>query len=132
MQKAAYFDITAFMALLSGGRNVLSLVETYRDFYTGANVVAALVGLDTYLTKKRIFKTSQLRSLLRGFKILEVTREDAEKAGEILGRLKAEGKDLGIDEALVAAQCMRRGLVLVTNKKVLVDFREPELEIKQI
>jgi predicted nucleic acid-binding protein len=132
LQRAAYFDVTAFMELLKGGKNVLAKVEDYREFYTGASVAAQLICSEEFLIGKKLLKKRQVRGMLEAVEILPLTREDAEKAGEILGKLKASGKHAGLDEGIVVAQCLRRGLTLVTNKKPFRDFKELNLSVDEI
>lgn len=133
MQKAAYFDIHALTHLLRGKKQILNIIETYREFYTGSLTITQLIGAEEYLVEKKISKEVNLRGLLDSFIILDFTREDAEKAGEIMGKVKAENKDISINEAIVAAQCFRRGLTLITGNKTFVNLKNAvKIEIKQI
>jgi predicted nucleic acid-binding protein len=120
------------MELLRGGKNVLAMIETYREFYTGANVMAQLIGGEEVLVERKTLKTRIARGLLESVEVLPFTREDAEKAGEIIGKLKTSGKHIGLDEAIVAAQCLRRGLTLITNKKLFKDFKDLNLKVEQV
>jgi len=129
--KAAYFDITAIMELLKGGKNILPKIEAYREFYTGANTAAQLVGMEEFLVEKKVLKAHELRGLLDSLNVLPFTKEDAEKAGEILGQLKAAGKNVSLEEARVVAQCIRRGLTLITNRN-LKDFEGLKLKEDRI
>ena len=132
MQKAAYFDVTAFMELLKGGKTILAKVENYREFYTGATVAAQLICGEELMVNKKVLKKRRIRGMLESVEVLPLTNADAEKAGEILGKLKATGKHAGLDEGIVAAQCLRRGLTLVTNKKPFKDFKEMNLRVDEI
>lgn len=129
MLKAAYFDITAIMELLTGNKGILAVVETYKEFHTGALTAAEIIGADEFLIGKKIVSSRKIRGLVESFKIIPVTKEDAEKAGEIIGRVKTVGKHIGIDEAVTAAQCFRKGLTLVTKNsafnqiKSIVDIK---------
>ena len=129
MLKAAYFDVTAVMELLRGDKGMLAIVETYKEFYTGALTVAEIIGADEFLVGKKIVGSRKTRGLVDSFKILPVTKEDSEKAGEIIGKVKASGKNIGIDEAITAAQCFRKGFTLVTKNstfnriKSIVDIK---------
>lgn len=124
MQKAAYFDITAIMELLKGEKNLLTVVETHKEFYTGALAVLEIVSADEFLFAKKLVKTQKHRELIGSFVVLPVTREDAEKAGEIVGKVKAAGKGIGMEEAVVAAQCFRKGLTLVTRNNSFNDIKK--------
>ena len=133
MPKAAYFDVSAVIELLKGGRDILSMVETHHDFYTGASVAATILGGEEYLYDKKLIKEKKLLGLLDSLKVIPVTREDAEKAGEIIGKMKASGRDIGLDDAIIAAQCYRKGLTLLTNKKSFKTLKTVVgLEIKEI
>lgn len=132
MQKAAYFDVTALMDLLKGGKNIISKVETYSEFYTGATVAAQLIAGEEFLVEKKVLKTRKIRGLLESIDIIPFSGEDAEKTGEIIGNFKAAGKNIGLDEAIVATQCLRRGITLVTNKKLFKDFKSMNLKVEQI
>ena len=132
MQKAAYFDITAFMELLKGGKNILSKIENYNEFYTGASVAAQLIGSEETLIGRKTLKKRSIRGILESVEILPFTKEDAEKTGEILGKLKSSGKNVGLDETIVIAQCLRKGLTLITNKKLFKDFKDINLQVEQI
>jgi len=117
--KAAYFDVTAIIELLRGDKGILAVVETYKEFYTGALAAAEIIGADEFLVGKKIVSSRKTRGLIESFKILPVTKEDAEKAGEMIGRVKSAGKHIGIDEAVAAAQCFRKGLILVTKNRAV-------------
>ncbi len=133
MQKAAYFDIHAITNLLRGKKGILNIIETYREFYTGSLIVTQLIGAEDYLVEKKITKDKNLRGLIDSFIILDFTREDAEKAGEIMGKVKSEGKDISINEAMVAAQCFRYGLTLITGNKTFNNLKNAvKLEIKMV
>lgn len=49
------------------------------------------------------------------FAVLDFDREDARRAGEIRAHLAAAGAPIGPYDALIAAQALARGLVLVTH-----------------
>lgn len=133
MQKAAYFDTSAFMDVLRGESGVLATVETFREFYTGAHVAAQLMGSEAALLERGTVKKSRAPGILGAVDILPFTEADAEKAGELIGKLKEDGKDVGLDEAMIAAQCTRRGLTLVTRRKQFRDFKKQGgLSLKEV
>jgi predicted nucleic acid-binding protein len=133
LQKAAYFDVSAFLELLRGGKDILATIETYRDFCTGATVAAQLIGGEECLLERKTLKKRRMQGLLGPVEVIPFCSEDAEKAGEVIGKLKAAGKDVGFEEAMVAAQCLRRGLTLVTNRKQFRDFKSVVgLEVQNI
>lgn len=124
MQKAVYFDIYAFISLMKGNKAIMDVIETHRDFYTGALTMAELISAEAEMPDKKTVKMGKFRELISAFTVLDFTKEDAEKAGEIIAKAKASGKDIGINEAIIAAQCARRGLVLVTENKGMFDMRD--------
>ncbi|MBR9689770.1 MAG: type II toxin-antitoxin system VapC family toxin [Candidatus Altiarchaeota archaeon] len=133
MPKAAYFDVTSILELLKGGRNILSVVETFQDFYTGANIAATLIGGEDHMVARKTKKKGKMRGLLDSLKVLPITRSDAEKAGEIIGKMKSSGRDVSLDDAIIVAQCSRKGLTLVTHRKNFKNFKtHVDLEIHEV
>lgn len=124
MQKAVYFDIYAFISLMKGNKAIMDVIETHRDFYTGAVTITELISAEAEIPDKKTVKMGKFRELISAFTVLDFTREDAEKAGEIIAKAKAAGKDIGINEAIIASQCARKGLVLVTEDKGMADLKD--------
>jgi predicted nucleic acid-binding protein len=124
LQKAVYFDIYAFISLMKGNKTIMEVIETHRDFYTGALTMAELISAEAEVPDKKTVKMGKFRELISAFTVLDFTKEDAEKAGEIIAKARASGKDIGINEAILAAQCARRGLVLVTENKGMQDLMD--------
>lgn len=56
-----------------------------------------------------------LEALLTQLNILDFTTQDAVHAGEIRESLRREGKPIGPNDMLIAAQALTRGLVMVTG-----------------
>jgi predicted nucleic acid-binding protein len=55
-----------------------------------------------------------LTELLSGLPYLETSREDFQKAGELLGSLRAKGFQIPATDGLIAALCLRNNLSLLT------------------
>jgi len=133
LPKAAYFDVSAIIELLKGGRDILSMVETYHDFYTGASVAATVLGGEEYMYEKKIIKERKVLGLLDSLKVIPFTKDDAIKAGEIIGKMKALGRDVGLDDAMIASQCYRLGITLLTNRKSFKTLKNAvSLELKEV
>ncbi len=63
-----------------------------------------------------------LRNFLRGpAGILRFDEEDAQVAGEVRAELERTGKTIGSYDTLIAAQCLRNDLIIVTSN--LYEFR---------
>ncbi|MBR9680353.1 MAG: type II toxin-antitoxin system VapC family toxin [Candidatus Altiarchaeota archaeon] len=133
MPKAAYFDVSAIIELLKGGRDILSMVETYHNFYTGASVAATILGGEEYMYEKKFIKNKKILGLLDSLEVIPFTEEDAQKTGEIIGKMKASGRDIGLDDAMIAAQCYRKGITLLTNRKSFKTIKNVvNLDLKEI
>ncbi|MBZ0274380.1 PIN domain-containing protein [bacterium] len=58
-----------------------------------------------------------LLPLLRELPFLEIDREDWQSAGELLNRLRSQGKTIPSNDALVAVLCLRHQMELLTLDK---------------
>jgi len=119
VRKGVYFDHTAIVGLLKGNKNLLRIIDEAPAFYTGAHVLALVCGAEEYMREKRFSKERKIPALLSNFKVLEIGKGEAMKAAEIIGSLKAEGKEIMLDEALSAAHVLLNGLVFVTSNREL-------------
>ena len=117
MLRGAYFDHTAIMEIVEGNRNVLKVVEETPAFYTGAHILALVCGAEEYMVEKKFYRERKIRTLIENFRILDITKEDAIKAAEIIGKMKAGGVEIALDEALTMSHAFLHNLVLVTKDK---------------
>ena len=58
-----------------------------------------------------------LEAALSALEFIPATREDFRQAGELLGGLRRRGATIPVSDGLIAAQCLRRDLVLLENDK---------------
>jgi len=95
----------------------LRIIDEAPDFYTGAHILAMVCGAEEYMLNKKFLKERKIRALLGNFKILGIEREEAIKAAEIIGELKASGEDITLEEAFTFAHLLLNGLILVTKNR---------------
>ena len=58
-----------------------------------------------------------LETALSALEFVPTSREDFQTAGELLGGLRRRGVTIPVTDGIIAAQCLRRGLVLLENDK---------------
>ena len=58
-----------------------------------------------------------LGAALSALDYVEATHEDFRQAGELLGSLRRRGVTIPATDGLIAAQCVRRGIILLENDK---------------
>lgn len=69
---------------------------------------------------------SNLEASLSALEFLPTTRADFQQAGELLGNLRRRGVTIPATDGLIAAQCLRRDLILLENDKHFA-----ELEVRR-
>jgi predicted nucleic acid-binding protein len=82
----------------------------------GRAVLCGMVELELLQGARPHDKTS-LEELLSALPYVEISREDFQDAGEILGGLRAKGIQIPATDGLIAAVCIRQNLPLLTGDK---------------
>lgn len=109
--------------------NVLVDTSVWIDFFRHGESAASLQ-LDNLLEERQVVlcgivelellqgaraaDKSTLTELLSGLPYLEASREDFQKAGELLGTLRSKGFQIPATDGLIAALCLRHNLSILT------------------
>ena len=98
--------------------------ETVRERYfeAASKGVQCVIPLMVYYEIKRGLKSNNAGNRLRSFEgicialgIADLTPEDMDVASDIYAKRKSLGKTIDDGDLLIAAQCINRGYILVTN-----------------
>lgn len=103
------------------------LYEPVNAFIKDADVEDILSMVDFLLEKERL--ESVIEALVEMVPVVEFSADAASRAGEIRSVLDKAGKTIGVMDALIAANALTEGCVLVTNN-VSHFSRIPELTIE--
>jgi len=92
----------------------------------GAIAISSLVVCElwygVFKSMRRQENADRLLKLLRGpVEVVPFDAEDAQVAGEIRAELARTGKTIGSYDTLIAGQCLRKNLIVVTSN--LAEFR---------
>lgn len=133
MRKGVYFDQTAFIELVAGNKNILKVIDEAPAFYTGTHILALVLGVEEYMIEKKFLKDRKLRAIISNFKVLEIKKEESIKAAEIIGKLKANGEEIILDEALTASHVVLNDFVLITKDRELArKLKKMNVEVRVI
>jgi tRNA(fMet)-specific endonuclease VapC len=119
-------DSSICIALMRG-RSIL-VKQRFREAITGramiwiSSVVLHELWYGVHKSSSPVENAEVLRRFLRGpVSVLRFDGEDAQVAGEIRAELERTGKTIGSYDTLIAAQCLRNDLIIVTSN--LSEFR---------
>lgn len=124
MLDPVYLDTSAIIEFLRGNEKIKEILENVLDIFTGVIQIYELFLGEFYLEEKGYkSRREELERFLLGLKILEFEDKDAILASKIMAKLKANGEVINDFDVLIAAQAIRRNLILVTKDR---DFERLE------
>ena len=129
--KKSLLDTSILIAFLKGEKSVVTRVEGYLDYFDGLSLsiityYEILRGLK-YVGNKR--ELGDFENLMDNSEIITLDREIIKKASDIYVGLKEKGELIGDADILIAASCLLKNMVLVTDDEE--HFRRiKELEVE--
>jgi len=117
--RKSLLDTSILIAFLKGGEDVVAKVEEYLEEFDRLSL-----SIITYYEILRGLKYIDNEKKLRDFEelmdkseIITLDREIIEKASEIYAGLKRRGELIEDADILIAASCLVKGMVLVTDNE---------------
>lgn len=115
--KKSLLDTSILIAFLRGEKSVVTKVDTYLDEFDDLSLsiityYEILRGL-RYIGNKRELR--DFEELMDKSEIITLDREVIRKASEIYVELKKKGELIGDADILIAASCLFKNMVLVTD-----------------
>lgn len=115
--KKSLLDTSILIAFLRGEKSVVARIESYLDYFDGLSLsiityYEILRGLK-YIGNKRELR--DFEDLMDKSEIISLDREIIRKASEIYVELKEKGELIGDADILIAASCLFKNMVLVTD-----------------
>ena len=117
--RSSLLDTSILIAFLRGEEDVVSKVEAYLEEFDMLNL-----SIITYYEILRGLRYIENEKKLRGFEelmdkseIITLAREVMDRASEIYAELKRRGKLIEDADILIAASCLVKGMVLVTDNE---------------
>lgn len=107
----------AFFRKTRGGPGQRELADALEHLILEDRVVLCGVVELELLQGLREGEREGLEVALSALEFVPTTREDFQKAGELLGALRRRGLTIPVTDGLIAAQCLRRDLLLLENDK---------------
>lgn len=129
--KKSLLDTSILIAFLRGEKSVVTKVDTYLDEFDDLSLsiityYEILRGL-RYIGNKRELR--DFEELMDKSEIITLDREVIRKASEIYVELKKKGELIGDADILIAASCLFKNMVLVTdNETHFGRIKELEME----
>lgn len=129
--KKSLLDTSILIDFLKGEKSVVTRVEGYLDYFDGLSLsiityYEILRGLK-YIGNKR--ELGDFENLMDNSELITLDREIIKKASEIYVGLKEKGELIGDADILIAASCLLKNMVLVTDDEE--HFRRiKELEVE--
>ncbi len=129
--KKSLLDTNIFIEFLKGEKSVVTRVEGYLDYFDGLSLsiityYEILRGLK-YIGNKR--ELGDFENLMDNSELITLDREIIKKASDIYVGLKEKGELIGDADILIAASCLLKNMVLVTDDEE--HFRRiKELEVE--
>ena len=117
--RSSLLDTSIHIAFLRGEEDVVSKVEAYLEEFDMLSL-----SIITYYEILRGLKYIENEKKLRGFEelmdkseIITLDREIIDRASEIYAELKRRGELIEDADILIAASCLVKGMVLVTDNE---------------
>ncbi|NOR77872.1 MAG: PIN domain-containing protein [Methanophagales archaeon] len=117
--RSSLLDTSILIAFLRGEEDVVSKVEAYLEEFDMLSL-----SIITYYEILRGLKYIENEKKLRGFEqlmdkseIITLAREVMDRASEIYAELKRRGELIEDADILIAASCLVKGMVLVTDNE---------------
>ena len=117
--RSSLLDTSILLAFLRGEEDVVSKVEAYLEEFDMLSL-----SIITYYGILRGLKYIENEKKLRGFEelmdkseIITLVREIIDRASEIYAELKRRGELIEDADILIAASCLVKGMVLVTDNE---------------
>jgi tRNA(fMet)-specific endonuclease VapC len=117
--RSSLLDTSILIAFLRGEEDVVSKVEAYLEEFDLLSL-----SIITYYEILRGLKYIENEKKLRGFEqlmdkseIITLAREVMDRASEIYAELKRRGELIEDADILIAASCLVKGMVLVTDNE---------------
>ena len=117
--RSSLLDTSILIAFLRGEEDVVSKVEAYLEEFDMLSL-----SIITYYEILRGLKYIENEKKLRGFEelmdkseIITLDREIIDRASEIYAELKRRGELIEDADILIAASCLVKGMVLVTDNE---------------
>jgi len=84
------------------------------DFCVSTVTVGELI-YGAYKSKQKSRNLESILKILSPFTVIEYDSKDAWKYGELRAELEANGRIIGGNDLIIAAQALQRGLIVITN-----------------
>ncbi len=129
--KKSLLDTSILIAFLKGEKSIVTRAENYLDYFDGFSLsiityYEILRGLK-YIGNKR--ELGDFENLMDNSELITLDREIIKKASDIYVGLKEKGELIGDADILIAASCLLKNMVLVTDDEE--HFRRiKELEVE--
>lgn len=115
--RKSLLDTSILIAFLKGEKKVFTKVEEYLQEFNGLSLISyyeILRGLKYLGNKRRI---TDFEKLMDKSEIVTLNRTIMIKASEIYSTLKRRGELIGDADILIAASCLVRNMIVITNNE---------------